>query len=107
MSSSGHVTVTSNSAGPRAGGAQVTALDALGGSTPDLDTFATVFAALGIPGPEAFRLYTRHGPAGAEELASAGAEPLVVSFTRAHHGDRPESIEVSDWELLKTADHLT
>ena len=68
---------------------------------------ATVFTALRIPGPASFHRYTRHGPIGAEELASVGAEPLVVAFTEHHHGDRPETIQASDWELLKTADHLT
>ncbi len=70
-------------------------------------SLATILTALGIPGPSAFRKYTRHGPVGAEELAEAGAEPLVVEFTEHHHGDRPDSIDEADWELLKTADHLT
>ena len=68
---------------------------------------ATVFAALGIPGPAAFQQYTRHGSVGAAELAAAGAESLVVAFTESHHHDRPDSFSESDWELLKTADHLT
>lgn len=68
---------------------------------------ATVAAALGIRGPASFDRYTRHGPVGAEELAAAGAERLVVDFTAAHHGPRPATIPADDWALLQQADQVS
>lgn len=68
---------------------------------------ATVAAALGFHGHAGFRRYTRHGPEGALELARAGAEPLVVEFTEAHHGARPASITAEEWDLLEQADRAT
>lgn len=50
-------------------------------------------------------LYRDHGPLGADELQELGAEPLVVDFTRHHHGERPVSIEPTTWDLLWQADH--
>ena len=48
--------------------------------------------------------YLRHGEAGAEELAAAGAEETVVHYARAHHGPRPPEIPLRDWEVLVRAD---
>jgi hypothetical protein len=50
------------------------------------------------------RLYEAHGPLAATELGELGAEPLVVEFARHHHGTRPESIAVEDWDLLESVD---
>jgi putative nucleotidyltransferase with HDIG domain len=50
-------------------------------------------------------LYRDHGSVGAAELERLGAEPLVVDFTRHHHGERPASIEPTTWDLLWQADH--
>lgn len=62
---------------------------------------------LGIRGPAAFDRYTRHGPVGAEELAAAGAERLVVDFAATHHGSRPATIPADEWALLEQADQVT
>jgi hypothetical protein len=70
-------------------------------------SIATITAALGFDGPERFRRYTRHGPEAARELAEAGAEPLVVTFTANHHGERPDTMTAEAWDLLKQADRLT
>lgn len=48
--------------------------------------------------------YLEHGRIGADELATAGAEPLVVAYTRHHHGERPDGICAEDWEVLEAAD---
>lgn len=49
--------------------------------------------------------YLDHGELGAADLAAAGAEQLVVDFTRHHHGARPGSIGADEWDLLQAADH--
>lgn len=48
--------------------------------------------------------YRDHGPIGAEELAQAGADSLVVEFARHHHDTRPAGIDSRTWALLETAD---
>lgn len=48
--------------------------------------------------------YLRHGEAGAEDLAAAGAEETVVRYARGHHGPRPPEIPPRDWEILMRAD---
>jgi hypothetical protein len=50
--------------------------------------------------------HVEHGEWGGRMLSAAGAEDLVVSFARHHHGRRPPSIEVPDWELLQAADRV-
>jgi putative nucleotidyltransferase with HDIG domain len=70
-------------------------------------SLATVAAAFGFRGPGSFDRYTRHGPVGAEELAAAGAERLVVDFAAAHHGSRPTTIPADEWTLLHQADQVT
>ncbi len=49
-------------------------------------------------------LYLDHGVVGAAELEAAGAEPLVVDYTRHHHGRRPVTVPVDDWSELNRAD---
>ena len=48
--------------------------------------------------------YLNHGPAGAGELAAAGAGETVTAYARSHHGCRPPSIPPSDWRALLRAD---
>ena len=48
--------------------------------------------------------YLDHGRLAANELAEAGAEPLVVAYARHHHGRRPDGIPAEDWELLVSVD---
>jgi hypothetical protein len=48
--------------------------------------------------------YLDHGAAGATDLQEMGAEPIVVAFTRNHHGARPDEITQEDWDLLQQAD---
>ena len=67
-------------------------------------TLATILDRLGIAGTVRFDLYLDHGGIAARELARAGAEPLVVAFTRHHHRERPEEISHEDWDLLQAAD---
>jgi hypothetical protein len=63
---------------------------------------ASVAIRLHLPLPPRWALYRDHGRVGASELA--GAEPLVVAFVAGHHGQRPESIDESDWRILAGAD---
>lgn len=63
---------------------------------------ASVAIRLRLPMPERWRQYRDHGPAAAEELA--GAELVVTEFARHHHGARPPSISVDDWEILVASD---
>ena len=48
--------------------------------------------------------YLEHGHAGAIELAILGVEPIVIAFARHHHGERPDSISVEDWDVLQASD---
>lgn len=60
---------------------------------------------LGVPARGRFRVYLDHGPIGADELGRAGAEPVVVTFTRHHHDEeRPPQLADRDWRVLHAAD---
>jgi hypothetical protein len=65
---------------------------------------ATVLSLLRLPIPGRLRHYLMHASRGAEGLAAAGAERLVVDYAYHHHGPRPRSIPAVDWELLREAD---
>ena len=67
-------------------------------------TMATVTALLRIPSPRRWAAYLDHARIGAEELAAAGAESVVVEFARHQDGERPADIVLEDWLLLKAAD---
>jgi putative nucleotidyltransferase with HDIG domain len=66
---------------------------------------ATLFVECRLPVHGRFRMYRDHGGLGAVELAELGAEPLVVTFARNHHGSRPDDVSPGDWELLENVDH--
>lgn len=63
---------------------------------------ASVAIRFGLPLTPRLALYRDHGAVAAAEFADE--DPLVVEFARHHHGDRPASIEVADWEILQAAD---
>lgn len=65
---------------------------------------ASVCGRLRIPAPGRLGTYLDHPRLGADELAGIGASPLIVDFTRHHHGGRPSSIPENDWEVLIAAD---
>ena len=65
---------------------------------------ASLAIRLRLPLRGRLRAYRDHGPLGAAELADLGAEPMVVDFTSAHHGSRPDSFDPADWALLTEAD---
>jgi len=65
---------------------------------------ATGLPLLHLPTPGRLGAYRAHAASGAEELATAGAEPLVVAYARHHHEARPPAVPVDDWELLSAAD---
>lgn len=65
---------------------------------------ASVCGRLGLPAPARLGMYLDHPRLGADELAGFGASPLIVDFTRHHHGGRPSSIAENDWEVLVAAD---
>ena len=65
---------------------------------------ATGLSLLHLPTPGRLGAYLAHGPRGANELAAAGAEPLVVAYARHHHGARPPAVPAEDWDLLEAAD---
>jgi len=55
--------------------------------------------------PRRFRLYYDHGPIGARELETAGAEPLVVRWAHTHsRRRRPEDISEAEWDALRHCD---
>lgn len=67
-------------------------------------TYASVAIKFRLPMSARMRLYRDHGALGAEELTEVGSPAIVIDFARAHHGERPTSIEAEDWALLVSAD---
>jgi putative nucleotidyltransferase with HDIG domain len=67
-------------------------------------SLASLCAKLRLPVRGSWRRYLNHGVLGARELASLGSGTLVVEFARHHHGRRPATIPVDDWEVLQRAD---
>lgn len=67
-------------------------------------SLASALDVLRLPTRGRLGAYLDHGPAGAEDLGSAGAEELVVAFAQHHHGSRPAAINEEDWALLLAAD---
>ena len=67
-------------------------------------SWAVLRRRIGLEPTSRMAYYLAHGRIGADELAAAGAEPLVVSYTRHHHGGRPEVIGAEDWDVLAAAD---
>lgn len=65
---------------------------------------AEIRSRLGLAPSEREAAYLDHGRLGAEELAAAGAEPLVAAYARHHHGGRPDAIPPGDWAVLQAAD---
>lgn len=63
---------------------------------------ASVALRLGLALTPRLALYRDHGLLAAAELAGEAA--VVVDFARHHHGNRPASITVDEWELLQAAD---
>jgi hypothetical protein len=65
---------------------------------------ASVCIKLGIPVRGRVETYRRHGQIGAEELERAGSPPIVVEYTRSHHGVAPPGFDPAVWGLLSAAD---
>lgn len=65
---------------------------------------ATGLSLLHYPVSGRFAAYLGHGGSGADRLAAAGAEPLVVAYARHHHDARPPSVPAEAWDLLTAAD---
>ncbi|MCB2223046.1 MAG: hypothetical protein KQH83_02630 [Actinobacteria bacterium] len=62
------------------------------------------FGLLRLPAPGRLGTHLRHGALGADDLAAAGAEDVVVAFARGHHGPAPEGTDPAEWALLREAD---
>ncbi len=67
-------------------------------------TMATAAGLLRMPLSQRWSAYLDHARIGAQELAVAGAEPIVVAFTLHQDGERPDGIDPGDWLVLKRAD---
>ncbi len=68
-------------------------------------SLASLLEILHLPTPGRLGRYLHHGPLGAEELAAAGAEPVVTAFAAFHHDARPPGVDAADWAVLIHADH--
>lgn len=66
---------------------------------------ATTMGFLRLPTRGRAAAYLDHASSGGEDLAAAGAEPLVVAYARHHHTGRPAAISAEDWDALCRADH--
>jgi len=69
-------------------------------------SLATVAGVLRLPAGRRWSTYLDHGPVAADELAAAGAEPLVVAYARHHHRGRPDGVAEDDWRILTAADDV-
>lgn len=67
-------------------------------------SLASGFAKLGVHVAGRWEIYTAHGPIGAAQLEALGAEPLVIDYTRHHHGSRPDGVSEDDWRRLVDID---
>jgi len=65
---------------------------------------ATGLSLLHLPARGRFAAYLGHAKSGADHLAAAGAEALVVAYARHHHDARPPAVPAEAWELLTAAD---
>lgn len=65
---------------------------------------ASVLILLGLPLTERMRGYRDHGMVAARELARLSVSSLVVEFAIHHHGERPQTIDATDWDVLVAAD---
>ena len=65
---------------------------------------ATLLALARIPAPGRLGVYLDHAALGADDLAAAGAEALVVSYARHQDGDRPGEVPGTVWDLLRQSD---
>lgn len=68
-------------------------------------SLATVLDALRLPLRGRFARYRNHGPLGADLLAAAHAEPLIVDFARRHPEPDPGGNDPAEWRILLDADH--
>lgn len=67
-------------------------------------SIATVLDGFDLPVTARMRSYRDHGAIGADELAAAGCEPLVVDFARLHPGPPPPGEDPRRWQVLLDAD---
>lgn len=67
-------------------------------------SLATVLDGVGAPMTPAMRRYRRHGAAGAEDLAGAGYDGVVVAFAARHPSSAPPGIDGARWQALLDAD---
>jgi hypothetical protein len=67
--------------------------------------FASIAIRLHLPLRGRFAMYARHGELAADELEELSAPELVVAFARNHHGVRPATFPLMEWNLLEAADH--
>ena len=69
-------------------------------------SFAALTTMLPIASSERIAGYLNHGPIGADDLAAAGANGIVVSYARHHHNGCPIDISAEDWAILDSADRF-
>ena len=67
-------------------------------------SLASLFTKMRVPVRGSWRRYLDHGSLGADELARLDAASVVVEFARHHHGRRPDTMPLDEWDLLKSAD---
>jgi hypothetical protein len=67
-------------------------------------SLASLFAKLHVSVRGSWRRYLDHGSLGADELARLDAGSMVVEYARHHHGRRPDTIPLDEWNLLKSVD---
>jgi len=67
-------------------------------------SIASILIILGLPMMQRMNQYRDHGRIGAAELEAIDAPEVAVEFARAHHGERPQSIDQATWSALQDAD---
>lgn len=67
-------------------------------------SLASLLILSGLPLPERVRMYRDHGLVAARELGALGVPSLVIDFALHHHGERPPTIGLENWDVLVAAD---
>jgi hypothetical protein len=68
-------------------------------------SLATLLGMLRLPKSARARSYLDHGRLGAADLERIGEKGIVPAFASGHHGNCPEGVDRSEWEILTRADN--
>ncbi|MBT8198702.1 MAG: hypothetical protein KJP12_05435 [Acidimicrobiia bacterium] len=68
-------------------------------------SLATILQIMRLPMRGRYLRYRSHGSLGADDLRTASAPGLAISFAELHPQPAPDDVDSGDWEILLAADH--